>query len=167
MGRLRSSRKQSWPNLRYCPGIGHKVLRKITKYLSQNSWSPGRDLNPGPLEYETGVLTTRRSTEFPISSTRLLGALNTVELLDRYSRKSSLAKYNCKVSSVGLLAVPFIVRIHTISGITFLCIITWTVYFSNLIVPSEFWMADFINNAQHMPHQSTYSLSDNTHKIHR
>jgi hypothetical protein len=25
----------------------------------QDSWSPGRDLNPGPPEYEAGALTTR------------------------------------------------------------------------------------------------------------
>jgi hypothetical protein len=31
--------------------------------FSQDSWSPGRDLNPGPPEYEAGMLTTlpRRS----------------------------------------------------------------------------------------------------------
>jgi hypothetical protein len=27
--------------------------------LGQDSWSPGRDLNPGPSKYETGVLTTQ------------------------------------------------------------------------------------------------------------
>jgi hypothetical protein len=34
-------------------------LRKTTKNLSQDSRSPGRDLNPGPPEYKAGVLTTR------------------------------------------------------------------------------------------------------------
>jgi hypothetical protein len=29
------------------------------KNLSQDSWSQGRDLNPGPPKYEAGVLTTR------------------------------------------------------------------------------------------------------------
>jgi hypothetical protein len=29
------------------------------KPLSQESWSPGRDLNPGTPEHEAGVLTTR------------------------------------------------------------------------------------------------------------
>jgi hypothetical protein len=34
-------------------------VRKITKYLSRYSRSPGRNLNPGPPEYEAGVLTIR------------------------------------------------------------------------------------------------------------
>jgi hypothetical protein len=34
-------------------------LRKTTKILSQDSRSPGRDLNAGPPEYEAEVLTTR------------------------------------------------------------------------------------------------------------
>jgi hypothetical protein len=33
-------------------------LRKTTKDLGQNSWSPGRDLNPGPPEYKGGVFTS-------------------------------------------------------------------------------------------------------------
>jgi hypothetical protein len=41
------------------PAVGLGGLRKTTKNLGQDSWSPGRDLNPGPPEYETGVLTTR------------------------------------------------------------------------------------------------------------
>jgi hypothetical protein len=45
--------------LRYYPSIRLEGLRKITKSLSQDSRSPGRDLNPGPLEYEAEVLTTR------------------------------------------------------------------------------------------------------------
>jgi hypothetical protein len=40
-------------------GICLEGLRKTTKNLSQDSRSPGRDLNPGPPEYEAGVLTTR------------------------------------------------------------------------------------------------------------
>jgi hypothetical protein len=50
--------KRSWPNLRRYPGICVEGLRKTTTNLSQDSRSPGRDLNPGPPEYE-GVLTTR------------------------------------------------------------------------------------------------------------
>jgi hypothetical protein len=34
-------------------------LRKATKSLIQDSRSPGRDLKPGPPEYEAGVVTTR------------------------------------------------------------------------------------------------------------
>jgi hypothetical protein len=53
-----SRRKRSWPNLKYYPGICLEGTRKTTKSLSQDSQSPGPDLNPGPTEYE-GVLTTR------------------------------------------------------------------------------------------------------------
>jgi hypothetical protein len=52
-------RKRSWPNLRYYPGICLEGLRKATKNFSQDSRSPGRDLNSGPPEYEAGMLTTR------------------------------------------------------------------------------------------------------------
>jgi hypothetical protein len=52
-------RKRSWHNLKYYPGIRLEGRRKTTKTLSQDSWSPGRDLNPGPPEYEAGMLTTR------------------------------------------------------------------------------------------------------------
>jgi hypothetical protein len=34
-------------------------LRKTTKKLSQNSWSPDRNPNPAPPKYEAGVKTTR------------------------------------------------------------------------------------------------------------
>jgi hypothetical protein len=44
--------KRSWPNLRYYSGICLQGLSKTTKNLSQDSCSPGRDLNPGPPEYE-------------------------------------------------------------------------------------------------------------------
>jgi hypothetical protein len=40
-------------------GICLEVLRKTTKTLSQNSRSPGRDLNAGPPEYKAEMLTTR------------------------------------------------------------------------------------------------------------
>jgi hypothetical protein len=52
-------RKRSWLNLRYYPGICVEGLRKTMKNLSQDSRSPGRDLNPGHPEYEAGVLTIR------------------------------------------------------------------------------------------------------------
>jgi hypothetical protein len=51
-------RRRSWPDLRYYFGTCLEVLRKNTKIISQDSRSPGRDLNPGPPEYE-GVLITR------------------------------------------------------------------------------------------------------------
>jgi hypothetical protein len=52
-------KKRSWPNLRYYPSICLEGLRKTTKNLSQDTRSPVRDLNPGPPEYEEGVLTTQ------------------------------------------------------------------------------------------------------------
>jgi hypothetical protein len=52
-------RKRSWPYSRCYPGIYLEGLLKTTKNHGQDSRSPGRDLNPGPLEYEAGVLTTR------------------------------------------------------------------------------------------------------------
>jgi hypothetical protein len=45
--------------LRKYPGIRLEGLRKTTKNLILDSRSPGRDLNPGPSEYEVGMLTTR------------------------------------------------------------------------------------------------------------
>jgi hypothetical protein len=49
-------RKRLWPNLRYYLSICLEGLIKTTKNLRPDSRSPGRDLNPGPPEYE-GVLT--------------------------------------------------------------------------------------------------------------
>jgi hypothetical protein len=34
------------------PGIYLERLRETTKYLNQDSRSPGRDFNPGPPEYK-------------------------------------------------------------------------------------------------------------------
>jgi hypothetical protein len=42
--------------LRYYPGICLVRVRKTTTNLSQDSRSLGRDLNPGPPEYEAGAL---------------------------------------------------------------------------------------------------------------
>jgi hypothetical protein len=44
---------------RYYSGIRLEGLRGTTKNLSQDSKSLDRDLNPGPPEYQVGVLTTR------------------------------------------------------------------------------------------------------------
>jgi hypothetical protein len=52
-------RKRSWPNLRYYLGICLEGLIKTTKNLSEDSWSPGRDLNPETPEYEAGALSDR------------------------------------------------------------------------------------------------------------
>jgi hypothetical protein len=41
-------RKRSWPNLRYYTGICLEELRETTKNLTQDSRSPGQDLNLEP-----------------------------------------------------------------------------------------------------------------------
>jgi hypothetical protein len=51
-------RKRLCPKFRYYPGIRLERLRKSMKNLIQDSWSPHRDLNPGPPEYEAQVLIT-------------------------------------------------------------------------------------------------------------
>jgi hypothetical protein len=45
--------------LRYSLGIRLEGLRKTTKGLCKDIWSLDPDFNPGPLEYEAGVLTTQ------------------------------------------------------------------------------------------------------------
>jgi hypothetical protein len=54
MNRTGGGKKRSWPNLRYHPIISCGVLRRNTKNLSQDTGSPGRDINLGPPEYEAG-----------------------------------------------------------------------------------------------------------------
>jgi hypothetical protein len=53
--------------LKYCASIFLEDLRETTQHFSQYSRFPGRHLNPGPPEYEAGVLTTRprRSVSLP------------------------------------------------------------------------------------------------------
>jgi hypothetical protein len=52
--------------LKYYHGTHLEGLRTPTKTLCDDSWHPGQNLNPGPFEYEGGVLTTRprRSVTF-------------------------------------------------------------------------------------------------------
>jgi hypothetical protein len=45
--------------IRYYPGVCLEGLKKTTKSLSQDSRSLGRDLKPGPPEYEAQMLNTR------------------------------------------------------------------------------------------------------------
>jgi hypothetical protein len=49
-------RRRSWPNLKHYLSLYLEGVRKTTKNLSQDNRSPGQDLNPGPSEYEAGVL---------------------------------------------------------------------------------------------------------------
>jgi hypothetical protein len=60
-------RKRPWPNLKCYPGIFLDGLRKTTKNLSQDSRSAGRDLKPGPPEYQVGALCYQGSTAVPCS----------------------------------------------------------------------------------------------------
>jgi hypothetical protein len=52
-------RKRWRVNIRYYPGICLEGLRRTTKPLIQDSRYPGRDMNPGPPEYEAALFTTR------------------------------------------------------------------------------------------------------------
>jgi hypothetical protein len=71
-------RKRSWPNFKILswqmPEMTERNHEKL-KSLSQNSRSPGRDLNAGPSEYEAEMLTSqsRRSvTPSPKTFTLIL-----------------------------------------------------------------------------------------------
>jgi hypothetical protein len=52
-----SGRKRSWTFFGAIPAFSGET-EENHENLSHNSRSPGRDLNPGPPEYEAGVLTT-------------------------------------------------------------------------------------------------------------
>jgi hypothetical protein len=58
-------RKQLWPNLRHYPNICLQGLRKTTKTSVKIAGLQVGTLNPGPPEYEAGVLITQpqRSVE--------------------------------------------------------------------------------------------------------
>jgi hypothetical protein len=51
-------KEAAMPNLKHYPDICLGELRKTMKGFSQNSRSPARNFNPGPSEYEAGLLTT-------------------------------------------------------------------------------------------------------------
>jgi hypothetical protein len=60
-----SGRKRPWPNLKYYPCICLEILENTTKDLSQDIWSPDRDFNPRPADYEAaGVLPTLSRCSF-------------------------------------------------------------------------------------------------------
>jgi hypothetical protein len=65
--------KWPWSNLKYYPGICLEGLRKTAKNLSLDSLSLGRDMRPGPPEYDAGVLHTQlwRSVSFLLLSLSL------------------------------------------------------------------------------------------------
>jgi hypothetical protein len=57
-------RKRSWPNLRYFPSICLEGLRTTKNTVSQDSQSPGQDLNLGPT-YEINIQFTVLHNEEP------------------------------------------------------------------------------------------------------
>jgi hypothetical protein len=67
--------------LRYYPSIC-LGSEKTHENLSQDSQSPGRDFNPGPPEYEAGVLTarTRRSVKRRIIDLKQMVYVVTIRL---------------------------------------------------------------------------------------
>jgi hypothetical protein len=67
MNRKRYGRKRLWPNLRYHPGIFLEGSKKTTKNLSQDSRSPGKDLNTELPENERMLtIRQRRSIEIGV-----------------------------------------------------------------------------------------------------
>jgi hypothetical protein len=62
-------RKWSWPEFRHYPGICLEELRKTTTNLSQDSWSPGRDLNVGLLNTEQEGYTFHSDVQWGCSLT--------------------------------------------------------------------------------------------------
>jgi hypothetical protein len=72
--------KEEWPDLKCSVGIFLGEMRKITKYFF-NKRNPGRDLSPGPAEYESELLPTRRYISFIVY-------LTTLQYRD-YTRKAS------------------------------------------------------------------------------
>jgi hypothetical protein len=51
--------KRPWPNFKVLSRNSPEGTDENHKNISQKSRSPGRDLNPGPPEYEAGALTIR------------------------------------------------------------------------------------------------------------
>jgi hypothetical protein len=66
---------------RYYPGIRLEGLRKTTRNLNQDSRSLGPRIEPGPPEYEAGVLTThtRRSVLSSQRRGQHLGSIHTYQ----------------------------------------------------------------------------------------
>jgi hypothetical protein len=52
-------RKQSWPNFKLLSKYFSGGTEGNHEHFIEDIRSPGRDFNPGPAEYEAGVLTTR------------------------------------------------------------------------------------------------------------
>jgi hypothetical protein len=73
--------------LRYCFNMYFEGVRKTTKALSQDSRYSDQDMNPGPPEYEAGVLTTRArssvcSSEDSLRSSELLSGKSTIGIMN-------------------------------------------------------------------------------------
>jgi hypothetical protein len=52
-------RKRPWPNFKLLSWHSPRRTEENHENLNQDIQSPGRDMNPGPSEYEAVVLTTR------------------------------------------------------------------------------------------------------------
>jgi hypothetical protein len=97
-------RKRSWPNLRYYPNICLEDLRKSTKNLSQDSRYPGWDLNPGPPEYDAGVLNCSTPCHIEVSWNQRTPLQNTLRGTVQNISPSSViienilySRFTCKV----------------------------------------------------------------------
>jgi hypothetical protein len=84
--------KATFTNLRWYPGICLQRLRKSTKNLSQNSLSPGWDLNPGPTN------TKQASQDSPAT-------FGTSSSLSRLQRGQGSGPYDLK--QINILATHF------------------------------------------------------------
>jgi hypothetical protein len=97
-------------NLKYYPSICLEGVRNTTKNLSQDSRSPGQDLNPETLEYEAGVLSTRQRLRY--SRMQRTGTFGTIEnpptnaLLVRNRRRLYLTAQCCCTRAVWTVWAP-------------------------------------------------------------
>jgi hypothetical protein len=60
-------RKRSWPNFKVLSWHSTGGNEENYENLNQDSQSPGRESNPGPPEYEVGVLSTRPRRLVPLN----------------------------------------------------------------------------------------------------
>jgi hypothetical protein len=94
-------KKSSRTNFRYYNGMYLEGLRETAKNLFQDIRSAGRDLNPGPPEYEAGVLTTR-----PRHSLRTFIAMNNFSSL-QVSKSPLSTRVSNKTRTFSPLFSPF------------------------------------------------------------
>jgi hypothetical protein len=104
--------KRSWHNYRYYLGVYLEGLRKTTKPIGQNSGSSGRNLNPRPPEYETGVLLTHLRRSVAMKITKIVRRANL------FWSWSELVTLKCELdslllcSSIRLVVIVSVLRVH-------------------------------------------------------